>query len=214
MKTVFALITMLILVPAAVSAQNKKYESMMQREIKSMDQLKSEQEWVDASSQFATISNENASEWLPSYYQGYTLLKAGMSTNENSKADEYFDKALSALDKSEAISKSNSEISTLRSWILSMKISIDPVSRAYELGMQANTLLSAAIIQDASNPRPYLLQGLAALYTPEEYGGSKKKAAELLKSSIEKFETFKPTSSLMPVWGLEKAKSALEACNN
>ena len=67
---------------------------------------------------------------------------------------------------------------------------------------------------DPENPRPYLLKGMGAMYTPEQYGGGKDKALPILEKAVEKFAKFKPTNSIMPKWGKERATKALEECKN
>ncbi|MBL0340323.1 MAG: hypothetical protein IPP71_04980 [Bacteroidetes bacterium] len=201
---------MMLTIPVLVNASDKTFIKQMEKEISGMEKISGMDSWLNQAGVFEKISKENSGEWLIFYYESYAYLKAGMEAKENIQADRYYDQSLLILEKAVTLSPANSEISTLKSWIISMKISIDPMARGYELGMQANQLLSAAIIQDATNPRPYLLQGLAAMYTPEEYGGSKKVAADLLNQSIQKFAEFKSASSIMPSWGLDKAKQTLK----
>ena len=93
-----------------------------------------------------------------------------------------------------------------------MKISIDPMNRGRELGMEAGMLSATAIKLDSLNPRPYLLKGQGAMYTPPQYGGGKDKALPLLQLAVAKYKTFKPANNIMPHWGETKAKEALDQC--
>ncbi len=204
------IIVLVLLSATCVQATDKSYFQQMEKEVAALQKTQTKDEWLNKVAVFKKIAEGNKEEWLPGYYIAYSFLKAGMEDKNPSDADVYYDQALESIKIIEQLSSANSEISALKSWILSMKISIDPMGRGYALGAEANTLLSAAIVQDANNPRPYLLKGLAALYTPEEYGGSKKIAKELINESINKFTTFHPENSIMPNWGLEKAKKILE----
>ncbi len=200
----------LLVVGTMVSqAADKKFVQQMEKELFGMDKITGMEPWLKKAESFEKIASQNSSEWLAYYYESYAYLKAGMEAKENIQADRYYDQAISVLEKADNLSPANSEVSILKSWILSMKISLDPASRGYELGTQVNQLVSAAIVQDPANPRPYLMQGYSAMYTPEEYGGSKKAAAEYFSLCIQKFAEFKPTSSIMPSWGLDKAKEML-----
>ena len=67
---------------------------------------------------------------------------------------------------------------------------------------------------DPENPRPYLLKGQSAMYTPPQYGGGKEVALPLLEQAVEKFKSFKPKSSIMPNWGAQRANTVLEQFKN
>ena len=58
----------------------------------------------------------------------------GMQEKENNLKDERFDKAKNLVDKADAISPDNSEIYVLKSFIIGMMISIDPMTRGQKLG--------------------------------------------------------------------------------
>lgn len=196
------------------SAVDKNFTSLMEAQVGKFKGLKEVADWKSQSVAFNGISKDYPSEWLPSYYEGYCLLQAGMASAENDEADKLFDQAITSLEAASAKSPDNSEINVLMSWVYSMKIVIDPASRGYELGMKSAELTSLAKQQNPDNPRPYLLDGLAAMYTPEEYGGSKILAKELLNTAIQKFETHPAKSAIEPSWGYEKAVDALKSIQN
>ena len=208
------LIAFLAITTISAEATEKTYINEMEKAVKGLEEITGKENWIKKANAFGKISDVYKGEWLPMYYQSYTFLQAGMEEQDLKKADLQYDLALLYIEKAEALEKSNSEISTLKSWILSMKITVDPMTRGYEFGMLSNQLLSAAMMQDATNPRPYFLQGIIALYTPEEFGGSKKAAKKLLNESIEKFAAFKPSSSIMPSWGLKDAKELMNELEN
>ena len=93
-----------------------------------------------------------------------------------------------------------------------MKLSVDPMVRGQELGMQSGMLTATAMKLDPENPRPYMLKGMGAMYTPEQFGGGKEKALPILEAAMEKYKAFKPASSIMPTWGEEQAAKALAEC--
>jgi len=216
MKTQHYLLVIAFVILNSVSAKatEKDYKNKMEKELRGLDEIKGKEEWIKKANAFGQITEVHPDEWLPLYYQSYSYLQAGMVEQDLKKADLQYDLALSYIEKAETIEKSNSEINTLKSWILSMKIPVDPMTRGYEFGMLSNQLLSAAMMQDATNPRPYLLKGITAFYTPEEFGGSKKVAKEVLNESLKKFAVFKPSSPIMPVWGLKDVKEMLIELEN
>ena len=78
--------------------------------------------------------------------------------------------------------------------------------------MQSGMLTATAMNLDSENPRPYFLKGMGTMYTPEQFGGGKDKAIPLLETALAKYKTFVPKSSIMPNWGEDKAREALEEC--
>ena len=100
----------------------------------------------------------------------------------------------------------------MKSFINSMKISVDPMTRGQKLGMQSAMLNARAMELDKDNPRAYLLKGSGLMYTPAQYGGGKDKALPVLEEAVAKFKSFKPKSSIMPHWGEARAISMLEQC--
>jgi hypothetical protein len=202
----------MMLAVAAFAGDNTKFISAMEKNIAAIKNAKSTDDFQNASNAFERIAAAEKKEWLPLYYQGFCDIMIGREQTENTKKDEYFDKCLALLDKADSLSKDNSEIFALKSWATSMKISIDPQTRGMELGMQSSVLTSTAMKLNPDNPRPYMLKGIGLMYTPEQYGGGKDKALPVLQTAVEKFNTFKPSSSIMPDWGKEKTQKALEEC--
>ncbi|MEO5571113.1 MAG: hypothetical protein ABIT08_15630 [Bacteroidia bacterium] len=208
-------ISICMLITLSVNAQeNKKFVKAMEKNIQLLDSAQTIEQYQDAANAFERVSAAEKKEWLPVYYNAMSNLFIGMKQTENTKKDEYFDKAENLINKADEISKDNSEINAMHAWIVSMKISVDPMSRGMKLGMQSGMLTETAMKLNPENPRPYLLKGMGAMYTPEQYGGGKDKALPILEKSVEKFAKFKPTSSIMPNWGKERATKALEECKN
>ncbi|MEP7170404.1 MAG: hypothetical protein ABI855_13620 [Bacteroidota bacterium] len=210
-----SIIAICMLITVSVNAQeNKKFIKAMETNLQLLDSAQTIEQFQNASNAFERIANAEKKEWLPDYYNAYANLMIGMKQTENAKKDEYLDKAEALINKADEISKDNSEINAMHAWIVSMKISVDPMNRGMKLGMQSGMLTETAMKLDPENPRPYLLKGMGAMYTPEQYGGGKDKALPILEKAVEKFSKFKPTSSIMPKWGEERAKKAVEECKN
>lgn len=56
-----------------------------------------------------------------------------------------------------------------------------------------------------NNPRVYVLQAEDLYFTPEQYGGDKKKAKETFLKAKELFKTNKPKTAIDPNWGESEA---------
>jgi hypothetical protein len=203
------LIALILIGSGALNAMDTKLQQQIEKQLKELKSAKGIGAWEQGVTAFESMSKSHPKEWLTRYYESYCLLNCGMESKDPATADNYYDRAFKAAEVAEGLSANNSEIKTLKSWILSMQIGIDPMNRGFEYGMKSNILLEEAIALDENNPRPYLLQGLAAMYTPEEYGGSKEKARTCFEKAIKKFEATKVQSATAPSWGYEKAKESL-----
>jgi hypothetical protein len=203
----------LMLFAAATQAQdNKKFISAMEKNLAAFKEAKTADDYIQSANAFERIASAEKEEWLPNYYASMSYLLAGSQQQDKLKMDEFYDKAMVLVDKAADISKENSEILALKAWVTSMKISVDPMTRGQELGMQSGMLTATAMNLDPSNPRPYMLKGIGTMYTPEQFGGGKGKALPILETALEKYKTFKPKNSIMPNWGEDKAREALEEC--
>ena len=203
------LIALILLGSGAINANDTKLQQQIEKQLKELKSVKGIEAWEQGVAAFEAMSKSHPETWLTRYYESYCLLNCGMESKAPSTADNYYERAIKAIDAADALSANNSEIKTLKSWILSMQIGIDPMNRGFEYGMKSNMLLEEAIALDENNPRPYLLQGYAAMYTPEEYGGSKEKARIYFEKAIKKFESIKVKSATLPSWGYEDAKESL-----
>lgn len=209
-KIILSILTLLVF--NAIASNNAKFVAAMEKNIKALNESKTVDQYLNAANAFERIAQTETKEWLPLYYQAYANLMTGMQQTNNALKDEYYDKALAMLDKADVIAKDNSEIYVLKSWLVSMKIGIDPQNRGMEMGMMSGMYLQKAMSFDAENPRAYLMKAMNLMYTPEQYGGGKDKAIPVFETAIEKYKTFKPSSSIMPVWGKETADKYYAEC--
>lgn len=209
-KIILSILTLIVF--NAMASDNAKFVAAMEKNIKALNESKTVDQYLNVANAFERIAQTETSEWLPLYYQAYANMMTGMQQTNNALKDEYYDKALTMLDKADAISKDNSEIYVLKSWAVSMKIGIDPQNRGMEMGMMSSMYLQKAMSFNAENPRAYLMKAMNLMYTPEQFGGGKDKAIPVFETAIEKYKTFKPSSSIMPVWGKETADKYYAEC--
>ncbi len=194
-------------------AQDARFVKAMEKNIAMIDSAGKESApntFQDAYNGFERIANANPKEWLPLYYQSFCEVMIGMKQTENIKKDEYYDKAEALINKADSLQPDNSEIYVMKSFINSMKLSVDPQARGQKLGMKSAMLLSKAEQLDKENPRVYFLRGQGLMYTPPQWGGGKDKAIPVLEIAVQKFAAFKPANTIVPHWGEARAKAALE----
>ena len=203
---------LLVIICFSASAQNKKFVKAMEKNIASMDTCKTQASFLKMANSFERIGNAEKKEWLPYYYAAYASILVGYMDDNKDKQDEYFDKAQKFADKADSLMPNNSENATMMAWILSAKIGVSPMQRGATLGPQSGALLDKAIELDKTNPRPYYLKGMSAMYTPPMWGGGKDKAITQFQKALDLYSTFKPSSSIMPNWGETQTKENLEKC--
>jgi len=208
------LILIFLLSSCFVYSQDAKYIKAMEKNIAMMDTAKDVSTWQNANNAFERIANANRAEWLPLYYQSYCHVMIGMVQEENSKKDEYYERAEALINKADSLSPDNSEVYVVKSLVNSMKISVDPSTRGQKLGMQSAAFNAKAIELDKNNPRAHMMKGTGLMYTPAQFGGGKEKALPVLEEAVAKFKEFKPKNSIMPNWGEQHAKNTLERCKN
>lgn len=208
-------LVILLFVPLAkLQAQSPKFIAAMERNIVVMDTATIPATMQNVANQLERISTAEPKEWLPGYYIAWLNIMMSIQEKDMNKKDAMLDKALDLIAKADAMMPDHSEIYALKSFALSMKIGVDPATRGQKLGMESGIAVARAMKLDPENPRPYLLKGQSAMYTPEQYGGGKEVALPILEQAVEKYKTFKPKNSIMPHWGAKRADEVLEQCKN
>lgn len=186
-------------------AQSEKYMKAMQQFVPAVDTTHSPDGLLQLSNTFQRIAEAEKEQWLPYYYAALCQVNwAYMTIGETpttAQVDPVCDKAAASLNKAMSLTSENSELLCLKKMIASLRMWADPMGRYMTYGAEAAEALKKAKQLDPNNPRIYLLEGQDMFYTPEQYGGSKAKAKELLEEALKKYETHQPASSIHPNWG-------------
>jgi hypothetical protein len=180
----------------------------MQDKVAALDTTRTSENSQVLSAAFERIADAEKVKWLPYYYAALTQVNVGYFMNTDVMAggmattfDPIADKAESLLNKAEALSENNSEIYVVKKMIASLRMIADPMSRYMQYAPIAQEALATAKKLNPENPRVYLLEAQDKFYTPEQYGGSKSDALELFQTSLKKYDSFQPASSIDPHWG-------------
>ena len=202
------LFAMLFLAMLTSFAQSEKYMKAMHDKLAALDTARNPDELKDLSASFERIADAEKTQWLPYYYAalaqvnaGYFMMNGQMNGGMADKFDPIAEKAESLLNKSEDLSKDNSEIFIVKKMIASLRMMADPMNRYMQYGPLAQQALEAAKKLNPENPRVYLLEGQDKFFTPEQYGGSKEEAKRLFEEALKKYDAFKPASAIDPNWG-------------
>ncbi|RFS19046.1 hypothetical protein DVR12_25950 [Chitinophaga silvatica] len=196
----------------AVSAQSSRYTEAMAKQTADLDSSSTfnPENLQQKSNTFERIAEAEKTQWLPYYYAAYMQIMQAFTSKDKSQIDPLTEKATINLDKAEALISKNSEIACLRSLIASAKLTVDPMNRGPVYGPEAAAQLVTAKTLNPENPRVYMLEGQALLFTPEQWGGSKTKAKTTLELALTKFAAFKPESDISPKWGEAYTRGLLQ----
>ena len=195
-------------------AQNEKYVGAMKKNITEMDSTHDAARLAELANNFERIADAEKTQWLPYYYAAYCQVMNSFMIEDKSKCDGIADKAAQLIKKAEDLNGGeNSETCVIKSMIASSHLMVDPQSRWMQYGQESGINISKAKSLDPSNPRPVYLEGQSKFFTPEQYGGGKPQAKELLTKALQMFEQFKPASDLHPTWGKGATNYFLSQCN-
>ncbi len=206
-KTLF--LSSMLIISTTIFGQNEKLIKAIEVKLVAIDTTQNLSDLIDISNYFERICKAEEKEWLPLYYKAFSHIKIGFTYNTMGKLDlidAQADEAEKYLDKLEAIKKPNSETFCLRKMVASMRIVADPYSRFPTYAPVSDAAIATAKELNPENPRVYLLLALDKYNIPEQFGGSKTEARELLKVAIEKFNVFKQETKAGPEWGLAQAQ--------
>jgi tetratricopeptide (TPR) repeat protein len=205
-----SLITLVLVSLFSFAFSNDAYEKAMSQSMEKLFQAKTIPEYVEVANQFERISNIEKTEWLPLYYASFAYIMISFQETENAKKDQNLDQAQKYLDQAMTIDPNESELYMLQGFLYPSRIAIDPMNRGVTLMPEMNKSLDKALELNPDNPRVYYLRATMTFHMPEAYGGGAAKALPMYRIAKEKFEIFKPKSSLSPNWGKEICDSELK----
>lgn len=197
----------------AVSVQaqsNDKFVKAMEKALAGMDTLKTPDQWLERSNMFERIAQKETAEWMPPYYVALCQAIVFNQEQDPAKQEQLCNKADKFLAAADSLNPNNSEIYVLRSMAAGMRIRLNPTVNGQKYGPLAGMLIEKALKLDPENPRAYMQKGITTFFTPPQWGGSPEKGKELMETAEQKFEAFKPASSIHPNWGKETNERILE----
>ena len=199
---------MLLMISASIFAQTT-FDKVMTEKIAKLEQSKTPEDFTALSDDFVRIGDKEKTQWLPYYYAAHATIEKGrnlMRTGKITELDDIAVEAQTSLDKAASLSKKNPEILILQKMIHGLKMMVDPQARFMSEGMLGAEALAKAEELDPENPRVTLLKAEDTYFTPEQFGGSKKKGLELFQKSLDQFKVYQPKTLLGPTWGKSEAE--------
>lgn len=187
------------------------YDSKMRLALQKFQSATTEIDFNSASKLFAAVGLEQKTKWLPYYYAGLCKTLAALKL-KTKNADVLCNEADVFINKSDSLNQNNSELYVLKSMNFSARLNVNPQGRALKYNKQINKANEAAIKLNPNNPRAYLQKAQAIYYTPENFGGGKKKALPFFEEALTKYKTYKAEDALMPHWGKDIAEKMIVDC--
>jgi hypothetical protein len=209
-KVLFAVISLAIATHGF--SQSEKFVKAMTSNIALMDSAKTADDMLAASAAFERIGDTEKNQWLPYYYASLSQVTYAFMKNDMSNNDAVAGKAEELLTKADALQPNNSEISCVKAMIATLRMLVNPQQRWQQYGSVIQQEIEKSKSQDPSNPRPYYIQGNNLRNTPEQFGGGCSTAKPLLEQAMNKYETFKPASTISPSWGKKRTEQLLASC--
>ena len=157
---------------------------------------------IQARGLFERAFDADEESYLAQYYLAYTDYRLAiyyMQKKNTSQFKSYNESAANELKSLLDKDGNNPEVISLLASVYGIQISVDP-DLGPTLGSQNVALISQALGIAPNNPRVLLQAGISKLNTPEFYGGSKTKALEYFKKSVEAFETSGESITIIE-WG-------------
>lgn len=192
-----------------VNAQDNDYHATMKEVVDEIQSAPFGTDLTDAANQMERIAAVEKKEWLPLYWAAFCYMLNSYAEPSSDKKDLLLEKCETLLAAADSLSPTSDELAVLRANVASARLSVDPMNRWQKYGALSAAAIAKAKSINAANPRIALHEAQGIFYMPEAYGGGKQKALPLIKTAVEQFGKFKPTSDIMPNWGESVAKYML-----
>jgi hypothetical protein len=213
MKNLLFTIALFIIANIAKATDTERFMQAMSMTLMEMGQAKDAMALQEVANKFERIGSSETAEWLPNYYAALTYTLISMRQKDGSEIDKYLDKADSFIEKlSKQTVSSQDEVEVLKAQIAMMRISVDGQARWMKYGSTFEGAIAKAKGINSENPRAYALKSMMVYNTPAQFGGGAEKACPEIQTAIQKFTNFKPTSPIMPTWGVEQVNGMAKAC--
>jgi cytochrome c-type biogenesis protein CcmH/NrfG len=206
MKRILLVVSILSLVFTKTFAQNPAYVSAMENAVGLLSEFENTENNKQAVNQLERIAAAEPKEWLPSYWAAYGLINLNYAEADADKKDIILDKADKFLAIAEKLQPNNDEIEVMKAYLASARMAVAPQDRWQKYGGMVGSALKNATKLNPENPRAKLLEAQGIYYTPEAFGGGKKKSQPIFEEALNKFSKFNPATSIAPNWGERVAK--------
>jgi len=210
MKTIILFLAMAMTIGS--KANDAKYVEAMSKGIEAVYKAQSIEELQNAVNVFDRIANAEKTKWEPFYYSAFGYVMMANLEKESTKKDNYLDLATASIGKAKAIKENESEIITMEGFIHMIRLTVDPATRGPMYSTLAMQSFNKALESNSENPRALSLLAQLQFGTAKFFGTPPTQACETVAKSLQKYETFKPESSIAPNWGKQMTEGLKQNC--
>ena len=164
---------------------------------------------VEAAALFERIANAEQDKWLPQYYLAHIGIVKSFAEIEAEVKEQILEAAQQNIDKAKELSANNVEVICLQGLLNTAYISFDPMKYAPQLSAKTIALYSKAAAMAPDNPRPQYLLAEYNMGSASFFGEDTQPFCTMMDEAVDKFDIFKPASTLHPNWGKQRALDLL-----
>ena len=201
-----------VCVALTASANDEKYHQAMKKNIDAVyaaQSIESLQETVNA---FERIASAEKTKWEPHYYSAFGYIMMANREKESAKKDNYLDLAMTAIGKAKELAPNESEVVALEGFAYMIRVTVDPATRGPQFAGLAMQTFGKANGMNPENPRALALMAQMQYGTAQFFKSPTTEACATLNKALEKFDTFKPSSPISPMWGRSMAEGLKGEC--
>lgn len=206
------LLVLLGIVCATLTFANGQFEKAMSENIPAMFSANNPESLQAVINQLERIGNAEENRWEPYYYAAFGYLRLSGMYDLAEDQDKYLDLGMKAVEKGEEIKPNDSELETMRGYILMMKLVVDPASRGMMYSGMAFTSFQKAIKLNPENPRAHFLMGRMQHGTAQFMGGGSEEACASMFRALMLFEKDgqENANPFAPSWGKEGTQESIK----
>ena len=206
------LLLLLGILCATLTFANGQFEKAMSENIPAMFAANNPAELQGVINQLERIGAAEEDRWEPYYYAAFGYLRLSGMYETSEEKDTYLDLGMKAVEMGEEIKPNDSELETMRGYILMMKLVVDPASRGMMYSGLAFTSFQKAIKLNPENPRAHFLMGRMQHGTAQFMGGGSEEACASIFRALMLFENNDKENAnpFAPSWGMEGTKESIK----
>lgn len=173
---------------------------------------------VSQSNRLVLIAKKFNTEWSAPYYAAISKILINWEETSAAKKDALLDESEELLNTAKTVAKADdkntqSELHVLEAMIANARMAVDPEKRWQKYGKIFDDQLEQAKVANADNPRIYYNKGISVFFTPEMFGGGKKKALTYLEKAKILFDKEVKDDITIPSWGSEVNDEFIKQAN-
>ena len=207
-KNIFVFIA--LAVASLAMATNGQFEKAMSRGIPGMFAARDAESLQAAINQLNRIGEAEGDRWEPYYYSAFGYLRMSSMVESIEEKDKYLELSLEEVKKGEMIKPNDSELETMRGYVIMLQLAVDPATRGMTHSGAAFASFQKAIQLNPENPRAHYLLGRMQHGTAQFMGGGSEEACGSFQKAFALLENEKNDNPFAPSWGKEEAEKALE----